>query len=196
MTRQIGILFAGVIILVAAGIIVFTSGVFKPAQQAALVGGPFVLSDQTGRRVDEKALKGKWSAVFFGYTYCPDVCPGTLQALTTVSDQLGPRAAKFQIVFVSIDPARDKPDVIKGWLDVNQAPPGTLGLTGSAEQTTTVTKAYKVFVQKKGDGANYLMDHSAYIYLMDPKGRFVKVIPYNLPPDEITTQIVKAMRGD
>jgi protein SCO1/2 len=196
MNRRITIIVAAAMVLLGLAVVAVGTGAFKPRQQAALVGGPFVLADQTGRRVDEKALKGKWSAVFFGYTYCPDVCPGTLQALTTVSDQLGPRAAKFQIVFVSVDPGRDTPAVIKGWLDVNKAPPGTLGLTGTPEQTATVVKAYKVFVQKQGDGANYLMDHSAYIYLMDPKGRFVKVIPYNLPPDEITTQTVKAMRGD
>ena len=183
------------VVLLGIGVVALSLGLMRPKEEPSLVGGPFTLTDQSGQVVTEKALKGKWSAVFFGYTYCPDICPGTLQALTQASDQLGPKAAKFQIVFISIDPARDKPAAIKAWLEANQAPKNTLGLSGTPAQTAAAVKAYRVFAQKQGDGANYSMNHSTVVYLMDPRGRFVKPLPYNLP-DEIARQAADAMRGD
>lgn len=197
MNRTVTLVVAAVAVILGALVIAMSTGAFsdKGGPAASAVGGPFVLVDQTGRRVDEKVLKGKWSAVFFGYTYCPDICPGTLQALTNASDQLGPRAKDFQIVFITIDPARDNPETIRAWLAANQAPGGTLGLSGTPDQVAAAEKAYKVFAQKQGDGSSYLMNHSTVVYLMDPKGRFVKPLPYNLP-DEIARQTASAMRGD
>ena len=171
----------------------WNAGVFR-SQPPVAVGGPFQLVDQNGAPATEKALKGKWSAVFFGFTYCPDVCPGTLQGLAAATDQLGPRAKDFQIVFVSIDPERDTPQQLKTYLSAPYVPKSTIGLTGGQEQVQAAAKAYKVYYAKVGDGADYTMDHSTAIYLMDPKGRFKTVIPYNLPPDEIARRIKDAMR--
>jgi protein SCO1/2 len=195
MSRRISLIASAVLLAILAGVAALSLGLFKPHDAPALVGGPFSLVDQDGAPVSETILKGKWSAVFFGYTYCPDICPGTLQALTTAQDQLGPRAAGFRIVFISVDPARDKPAAIKAWLQANAAPKGTLGLSGSPAQTDAAIKAYRVYASKEGDGSSYLMNHSTAVYLMDPTGRFVKVLPYNLP-DEIARQTVAAMRGD
>jgi protein SCO1/2 len=196
MNRTISLVVAAVAVVLGVVVIAVSMGAFSDkAPPASSVGGPFTLVDQHGQPATEKLLKGKWSAVFFGYTYCPDICPGTLQALTQASDQLGPRSKDFQIVFISIDPTRDTPQAISAWLEANQAPKNTLGLTGTPAQATAAAKAYKAFAQKQGDGNSYLMNHSTVVYLMDPKGRFVKPLPYNLP-DEIARQTISAMRGD
>lgn len=171
----------------------WNAGVFR-SQSAVTVGGPFALVDQNGAPTTEKALKGKWSAVFFGFTYCPDVCPGTLQGLAVATDQLGPKAKDFQIVFISIDPARDTVPQMKAYLSAPYVPKSTLGLTGTQAQVDAAAKAYRVYYAKVGAGPGYTMDHSTAIYLMDPKGRFKTVIPYNLPPEEIARRIKDAIR--
>ena len=190
--RLVLILACLVGLAVTAGL-AWNAGVFK-SQSAAAVGGPFQLVDQNSAPATEKALKGKWSAVFFGFTYCPDVCPGTLQGLSAATDQLGPKAKDFQIVFISIDPGRDTAAQMKTYLSADYVPKSTIGLTGSQEQVAAAAKAYKVYYAKVGDGPGYTMDHSTAIYLMDPKGRFRTVIPYNLPPDEIARRVKDAMR--
>jgi protein SCO1/2 len=177
---------------VTAGL-AWNAGVFKSEPPVA-VGGPFQLVNQNGVPTTEKALKGKWSAVFFGFTYCPDVCPGTLQGLSAATDQLGPKAKNLQIVFISIDPGRDTAEQVKTFLSADYVPKSTIGLTGTQEQVAAAAKAYKVYYAKVGDGPGYTMDHSTAIYLMDEKGRFKTVIPYNLPPEDIARRITDAMR--
>jgi protein SCO1/2 len=188
-------ILAGLVAVLLAGGLIFKAGIFDAAPPPSLVGGPFQLVDQNGKPTTEATLKGQWNAVFFGFTYCPDVCPGTLQALAAASDQLGPKAKDLKIVFVSVDPDRDKPEVVKDFLSGDTLPKNILGLTGTPQQVAGAVKAYRAYVNKVGDGPNYTVDHSTMIYLMDPKGRFVKVIPYNLPPDEIARQIKDAMEG-
>lgn len=160
-----------------------------------LVGGPFHLVDQNGRAVDQSLLQGKWSLVFFGYTFCPDVCPTTLTTLAQAQDRLGPKARKLQVVFISVDPARDTPAQLKTYLSSPAFPKGTVGLTGTPQQVDAAAKAYKVYYAKHGTGSDYSMDHSAAVYLMDPKGRFNRVVAYGLTPDEIARQVSDAMRG-
>ena len=159
----------------------------------AAVGGPFQLIDQDGRAVDERVLTGKWSAVFFGYTYCPDVCPTTLQTLSAASDKLGARAKNLQVVLISVDPARDTPKQLKLYLSNQGFPKHALGLTGAPEQVAAVERAYKVYAAKTGSGDDYLMDHSAVIYLMDPQGRFARPLSEAMKPDGIAQQIADAM---
>lgn len=188
-------ILAGLLAVLLAGGLILRSGVLDKAPPPSLVGGPFQLVDQNGKPTTEATLKGQWNAVFFGFTYCPDVCPGTLQALAAASDQLGPKAKDLKIVFISVDPDRDKPQAIKDFLSGPTLPENILGLTGTPEQTAAAAKAYRVYYKKAGDGPDYSVDHSTAVYLMDPKGRFVKVIPYNLPPEEIARQIKDAMDG-
>jgi protein SCO1/2 len=192
--RLIAIL-AGFLAVILAGGIVFKSGVFDRAPPPSLVGGPFQLVDQNGQPTTEAALKGQWNAVFFGFTYCPDVCPGTLQALAAASDQLGPKAKDLKIVFISVDPARDNPQQVKAFLSGGNLPKNILGLTGTPQQAAAAAKAYRVYYKQVGDGPGYSVDHSTAIYLMDPKGRFSKVIAYSAPPQEIARQIKDAMDG-
>ena len=158
----------------------------------ASIGGPFAMTDQNGRAVDQRILNGKWSAVFFGYTYCPDVCPATLQTLAAAANKLGPAAKDFQVVFVSVDPARDTPAQLKTYLSSQAFPRQTIGLTGTPEQVARIAKAYKVYYAKSGSGSDYGMDHSAAIYLMNPKGQFDSALSESFGPDRIAQQIAEA----
>jgi protein SCO1/2 len=162
----------------------------------AAIGGPFQMVDQSGRPQTDAVLKGKWSAVFFGYTYCPDICPTTLQALGEAKKQMGARAKDFQVVFVSVDPGRDTPAQLKTYLDNQAFPTGVIGLTGTDDQVAVIAKAYKVFYRKAGTGPDYTVDHVAYTYLMDPKGQFVRIIGTGDTPDDIAYQVTQAMAGN
>jgi protein SCO1/2 len=181
--------------ILLAGALIVRSGVFHPAPKPAAVGGPFQLVDYDGKPTDQTVLKGKWSAMFFGFTYCPDVCPGTLQALATASDQLGPKAKDLQIVMVSVDPTRDTPAQMKTYLTAGHLPKNIVGLTGTPDQVAAMVKTYRAYAKKVGDGPDYSVDHSTVIYVIDPKGRFDRVIAYNLPPEEIALQLKAAMEG-
>jgi protein SCO1/2 len=155
------------------------------------IGGPFKLVNQDGRAVDQHILDGKWSAVFFGYTYCPDTCPATLQALGAAARQLGDKAP-FQTVFISVDPARDTPAQMKTYLESQGFPAHAVGLTGSPTQIAEAAKVYGVYYAKSGAGADYTVDHSAAVYLMDPKGRFARPLSHDMAPALIAQQIEAA----
>ena len=159
----------------------------------AAVGGPFHLVDETGRPVDQHVLDGMWSAVFFGYTNCPDTCPATLQALNAAARQLGAARKGFQVIFISVDPARDTPAQMKLY-DTSQGYPagGLLGLTGTPAQVASTAAAYHAFY-KAGTGPDYAVQHSAAIYLMNPQGRFVKPLDETQPPTALARQIRDAM---
>jgi protein SCO1/2 len=194
-SRLIIALVVAAAVAFAGGLAAWKAGMFGGQEQAALVGGPFHLTNQNGVRVDESLLRGKWTAVFFGYTYCPEACPTTLTALARAQDLIGPKAKDLQVVFVSIDPDRDTPAQLKSYLSSAAFPKGAIGLTGSAADVAQAAKAYRVFYQKSGTGPNYSMDHSTALYIMNPKGRFDRVVAYGLPPEEIARQITDAMRG-
>jgi protein SCO1/2 len=159
----------------------------------ALVGGPFQLVDQNGRPADQTLLKGKWSAVFFGYTYCPDVCPTTMQALAGAEAKLGDKARNLQVVFISVDPERDTPAQLKTYLSTPAFPQGAIGLTGTPAQVAAAAKAYRVYFQKDGKGEGYSVAHSSIVYLMDPQGKFASALTESQTPSEVATQIGDAM---
>ena len=163
-------------------------------QQTFAIGGPFHLTDQQGRPADEKLLKGKWSAVFFGYTFCPEACPTTLLALGQTETLLGPKSADFQTVFISVDPQRDTPKAMANFLSNTSFPRRVVGLTGTADQAAAAARAYHVFFQKAGEGPNYEVNHSTITYLMDPKGGFVCALPYGATPDVLAQKITTAMQ--
>jgi len=168
-------------------------GVLGSRSETAAVGGPFQLVDQTGRKVDQSVLKGKWSAVFFGFTYCPDACPTTLFALGQAEQLLGPKADDFQTVFISVDPARDTPAKVAEYLSTDAFPKRAVGLTGTDDEVAAAARAYRVYYQKAGDGPAYNVDHSTITYLMNPKGQLACVIPYNTPPEQIAAKVKAAM---
>jgi protein SCO1/2 len=170
------------------------SGILGPPQQSAVAGGPFQMTDQSGRTVDQGVLKGKWSAVFFGFTQCPDACPTTLFALGQTQKLLADKANAFQTVFISVDPGRDTPKQMATYLSNDAFPKGTVGLTGTPAQVDTVAKAYHVFYQKAGEGPDYTVNHSTMTYLMDKKGRFACLIPYGETPEQMAVQIARVMK--
>lgn len=167
----------------------------QPRTEAAAVGGPFRLTDQDGHAIDQGVLNGRWSTVFFGYTYCPDICPATLQTLGQTAKTLGDKAKDLQVVFVSVDPGRDTPQVMKAYLDGQALPIRTIGLTGTPSEVAAVAKAYKVYYAKAGSGRDYSVDHSAAIYLMDPHGRFVEPLSPSMSADQLAKEIAKAEAG-
>ena len=199
MPRRPVLVFAALVLLLAAGLgsYAWMSRTLHGQQGSgiALVGGPFTLVDQDGRRVSEKDFLGKYMLVFFGYTYCPDVCPTELQVMSAALDQLGPEAERIQPVFVSIDPARDTPEVLKAY--VGNFNPRLIGLTGTPEEIAAMAKAYRVFYAKAGNSSSntdYLMDHSSIIYLMGPDGRFVKHMAYTTDAAKLATELQETLR--
>jgi cytochrome oxidase Cu insertion factor (SCO1/SenC/PrrC family) len=154
------------------------------------IGGPFSLTDQNGRTVTDADLKGKPTLLYFGYTYCPDVCPTALLLMETAVESLGPDAAKkVNMVFITIDPERDTPALMKGY--VSNFGPTILGLTGTPEQIAKAARAYRVYYQKvpSKDDSPYLMDHSSIIYLLDRNGRFVTHFTHESKSEAIATAL-------
>jgi protein SCO1/2 len=187
---------AAIALAAMLGISLYNAGERAPQQSGvADVGGPFRLVDQQGKPRDETLLKGKWSAVFFGFTYCPEACPTTLLALGQAQDRLGPKGKDLQTVFISVDPERDTPEVVRAYLDNSAFPKNAVGLTGAPGEIDKVTKAYHVFFQKDGEGRDYNVNHSTMTYLMNPEGQFACVLPYGLTPEQLADRIGKAMRA-
>lgn len=141
----------------------------------AAIGGAFSLVDQAGQPVTEKSYAGHWRLMFFGYTFCPDICPTELQVMAQAMDLLGPAGDQVQPLFISVDPQRDTPAQLADY--VAQFHPRLAGLTGTPEQVAAAVKAWGVYAAKAAgtDPENYLMDHSTYIYLMDPDNHLVSI---------------------
>lgn len=172
-------------------------GVGGPDTSAVAIGGPFQLTDTSGRTVGQDVLKGKWSVVFFGFTHCPDICPTTLFEMAQVEPLLGPAVKDLQTVFISVDPGRDTVAQMKAYVANDAFPKQLIGLTGTPAQVDAAAKAYRVYYQKVGEGDDYQVNHAAYSYLMNPKGRFTCVLPYDLTPEQTAAKIQAAMKlGD
>jgi protein SCO1 len=156
------------------------------------IGGPFTLTDQDGNRVTEAMLEGHLNVVYFGYTYCPDVCPTTLQDITTALDLMGEDAKEVRPILITVDPERDTTAVLKDY--VAWFHPSLIGLTGTPEEIEAVKAAYKVYAAKAPQeddetGDNYLMDHSSVIYVMGPDGAYLTHIGYGTTPEAIAATL-------
>ncbi len=143
------------------------------ATGAALVGGPFELTDQDGRRISDRQFRGKLMLVYFGYTFCPDICPTTVLDMSRAMDLLGAAAEQVQPIFITVDPERDTPAELKKFL--SNFHPRTIGLTGTPAEIQAAAKAYRVYYARaKGSSErDYLMDHMSIVYLMDREGRYL-----------------------
>ncbi len=136
------------------------------------IGAPFTLTDQDGRKRSSSAFAGRYMLIYFGYTYCPDVCPTTLALMSDALTKMGPKAKRIVPVFITIDPERDTPKVLKTYLA--SFGPQFVGFTGDVQTITKVAADYRVYFKKHPlDGGNYGVDHSSVIYLMGPDGKFV-----------------------
>jgi protein SCO1 len=190
----LAIVFAGVLVI-AAGVLLALALRETPrgatgTALASAIGGQFQLVDQNGKPFSDANLKGKWHLVFFGYTHCPDACPTALNEMSLALDRLGLKRDEVGVVFITVDPERDTPDVMKSYVQSFDAP--IVALTGSPEAVAQAAKAYRVFYAKhpRADG-DYDMDHSAVIYVMNPEGRFTATFTPDSSADAIVQRLQK-----
>jgi protein SCO1 len=164
----------------AALCIVYAASFWEPAHRVAAptpIGGPFTLVDDNGAPVTEKTVAGKPYVMYFGYTFCPDVCPTTLLDLSRWIEKLGPDADRLNYVFVTIDPERDTIQSMHAYL--SSFDKRIRGYTGTLAEIAQIAKEYRVYYQKvPTEDGGYTMDHTAVLYLMGPDGKLVTVIPY------------------
>jgi cytochrome oxidase Cu insertion factor (SCO1/SenC/PrrC family) len=197
LTRRIAV--AAFCLIAAAGLA--TYALMQSPQRVAQVtgtadvGGAFSMVSHTGAAVTDKAFLGRPTLLFFGFTFCPDVCPTELQVITAALDQLGEKGKDIQPLFVSIDPARDTPQVMADY--VGNFGPRWTGLTGTAEQVAGIARAYKVYFARQentSSPADYLMDHSSIIYLMGADGRFLRHFSYTTDAKSLADGIAQALQ--
>jgi protein SCO1/2 len=173
------------------------SGPWRGAREMPLavqVGGPFSLLDQDGRRVSDRDFRGKVMIVEFGFTFCPDVCPLGLSRIAEAMAALGADAKSVQPIFVTVDPARDSPAVLKDY--VRHFSDDAVALTGAPEEIAAIARAYRVYYKVNGDPAkdpNYTVDHSALIYVMDREGRFVGTFTHETPVENAVRLVRRAL---
>jgi protein SCO1/2 len=184
--RAVGIVVA---IALAAGAQLAAAGPLPVA-----IGGPFTLVASDGTMVTDRTYRGKWLLVYFGYTFCPDICPTTLVEIATALEKLGPDAVNVQPIFITVDPQRDTPDVMADYTRSFDA--RIVGLTGDPHQIAIVAKAYGAYFDhhQTGPGAqDYVVDHSTYVYLMDARGQFVRGFDADTPGARIADAVRRLM---
>ncbi len=178
-----------------AGLAIFSVAIFMfvgrlpaPIPAPSAIGGPFQLVDQNGAVVTQDDLKGKPSLIFFGFTHCPDVCPTALFDMTQVYKSLGRDGDRVSAFFVTVDPERDTPEILKEYL--SSFDPHLRGLTGDPAAVAAMEKAYRVYSKKVPlDGGGYTMDHTALVYLMDKEGRFVAPFNMKRKPEDAAAEL-------
>jgi protein SCO1 len=164
-----------------------------PTAVEPLIGGHFSLVTLDGRRVTEKSFPGKWLLIYFGYTFCPDVCPTQLSEVGEALHRLGPLASRLQPIFVTVDPARDSAKEMTAYLEAFD--PRILGLRGDPDEIEAAAKQYRVYYRARalGDGS-YAIDHSSFLYVLNPQGRFVEILAGNLPGHDLADALRKLVK--
>jgi protein SCO1/2 len=164
----------------------------RAATSTMTIGGPFTLSTPDGTTVTDQTYRGKWLLVYFGYTFCPNSCPTTLLAVAMALKKLGPDAAQVQPLFITVDPQRDSPKVMRQY--VESFDPRIVGLAGTPQQIAAAAQEYGAYYVQHPTGPgpdDYVMDHSTYLYVMDPLGEFVRAFD----PDTSDDRIADALRA-
>ena len=159
----------------------------------AQIGGPFTLTNHLGESVTDSDFHGRPLLIYFGFTYCPDVCPMSLQAMGAALDLMAPEdAAQFQSVLISVDPERDTPEALADYVRADVFPDNLMGLTGTPEEIRDVARAYRVYyarVEDENTIADYLVDHLSIIFLMDADGQFAEIFPHGTSPAIIADRL-------
>ena len=190
------LLLMGILLLgaIAAGGLFWSLGQLRVAEPVVVttgeadIGGPFSLLDQDGVRRSDEDFRGRHMLVFFGFTYCPDICPTTLAVLSAALEEIGPLADDIVPIFITVDPKRDTPEILKPYLSAFG--PQFVGLTGTKEEIDNAVAAYRAFYQiVETEGDDYLVDHSTIIYLMDADGKFVTNYNLNMGPVAIADDL-------
>ncbi|MGH6826001.1 SCO family protein [Methyloceanibacter sp.] len=197
--RLIAFIVAGFLIGALAGAVVLlvsTPQGGQPVQSSgtALVGGPFSLVGADGKPVTDRDFRGRYMLIFFGFTHCPDICPAELQVIAQALEQLGDKAKTVVPIFITLDPERDTPEAMANY--VKSFGGNFVGLTGSPEAIAVAAKAYRVAyakVENKDSATDYSVDHSAFVYLMDPEGRYVTHFSYGLSADQMAEKLGKLL---
>ena len=171
----------------------------KPPLEGATIGGDFTLVDEDGKIFSSDSLKGKYRVLYFGYTFCPDACPTDMAVLGKAMRQLDAKdpalSAKIQPLFVSVDPARDTPAVLKQFTDAFY--PRLIGLTGSDAQIAKIAKQYAISYRKDpapAGASGYLMDHPRVAFLFDPDGKPIEMLPVDANADAVVAELEKWVR--
>jgi protein SCO1/2 len=186
----LGAFLTGLVIFL--GVFFYATGQFggSGAPSPSAIGGPFNLIDQNGKPVTDQDIKGKPYLVFFGYTHCPDVCPATLFEVSELLRALGKDGDRAGALFITVDPERDTAPVLKDYL--SSFDPRLRAATGDQKAIEAVEKAYRVYAKKvPSDNADYSMDHTALVYLMDKQGRFVAPFSLKRRPEEAAADLRK-----
>jgi protein SCO1/2 len=164
-----------------------------PPLEGASMGGPFTLTDQNGRRVSDRDFAGKYRLIYFGYTFCPDVCPVDMQVigagLRRFEAEDEARAARVQPIFISVDPARDTPAVLRQFVAAFH--PRMLGLTGSEAEIAQVAREYRIFYERgePSPGGGYMVNHTRIAVLYGPEGQPIAIIPHDQGPEGVATEL-------
>ncbi len=171
----------------------------SPALQSAkaLIGGTFSLVNQDGKKVTDQDYRGKYMLVAFGYTSCPDICPAELQTMANAMDQLGPKADQVNPIFITVDPERDTVEQMASY--VKNFHSRFIGLTGTPDEIKQAARAYRVYyarAEDKNSALGYLMDHSAFIYLINRDGEYVTHFTTATSSEAIAGAIEKALAGE
>lgn len=179
----------GALAFFAAILATTTGGRDRPA-----IGGPFRLKSHTGEIIDSVALKGRPYAVFFGFAGCPEVCPTTMLDMQRLLDRVGPSAQNFRVYFVSLDPERDTPEMLRDFLA--SFAPYIVGLTGTPVEIAGMAKSFGAYYRKvPTTGSDYTMDHSAFVYLIDASGNYAESIGYQEPEDRALAKLRSLLGG-
>ncbi len=199
MLHRYGIVLGSLALVLAIAAIGFGlggKGGKKPANDSgSLIGGPFELTDHTGKKVTDRDYRGKFMLVYFGFTYCPDVCPTELQHIAGALDIIGEKRRRHLVpLFVTIDPERDTRELMATYVD--NFHPDLVGLTGTPEQIRKIAKSYRVYfrkVKEKDSPDGYTMDHSALVFLMDDQGRYIRHFAYGTDAKTMAKALIEAL---
>jgi len=163
------------------------------ATSSVTIGGPFTLSTTDGATVTDQTYRGKWLLVYFGYTFCPNSCPTTLLEVATALKELGGAADQIKPLFITVDPQRDTPKVLREFTQSFDS--RIVGLTGTSQQIAAAAHEYGAYYLRHATGPgdnDYVMDHSTYLYVMDPQGKFVRAFQHDTSADRIA-EVLRAL---
>lgn len=177
------------------GMAVPSSGGGMQLPDGVALGGPFTLVNQAGQPVTERDYAGRWMLVYFGFTYCPDVCPTELGTIAAAIDAMGPAGEAVTPVLITVDPQRDTPAALLDY--VGRFHPRMQGLTGTPEQVAEAARRFRVFYSRvqRDENTNYLMDHSSFIYLVGPDGRVRVLFRPDTSPETMAASVSGQVRG-
>jgi protein SCO1/2 len=199
--KLVALVAGGLVLGVLAGLLMVPGALERVLPNTGLsigqatIGGPFSLVDHTGKAVTDKDFRGRFMLIYFGFTFCPDVCPAGLQVASAAIEKLGKKGERVVPIFITVDPERDTVKQMASY--VSSFHPRLVGLTGTPEQIAAVAKAYRVYYRKVKDersSAPYTVDHSSIFYLMDPQGKFVTHFTHATPVDKMVETMAKHLQ--